>query len=86
MTISIELAPDEEQKLEEKARARGQVVSDYVRELIRKELNGGPANEAGRGQDLQRNPRTHPGRMGGKRLVRGSGHDSLRGDSGRGPK
>ena len=42
MTISIELAPDEEHRLEEKARARGQVVSDYVRELIRKELNGGP--------------------------------------------
>ena len=44
MTISIELAPDEDQKLEEKARGRGQVVSDYVRELIRKELNGGPRN------------------------------------------
>jgi hypothetical protein len=40
MTISIELAPDEERKLEEKARARGQVVSDFVRELIRNELSG----------------------------------------------
>jgi hypothetical protein len=43
MTISIELAPDEERKLEEKARARGQVVSDFVRELIRNELSGGHA-------------------------------------------
>jgi len=45
MTISIELAPDEEQKLEEKARAHGQIVSEYVRELIRKELNGGPGTQ-----------------------------------------
>jgi len=50
MTISIELAPDEEQKLEEKARARGQVVSDYVRELIRKELNGGPPAQPTKGK------------------------------------
>jgi hypothetical protein len=40
MTISVELAPDEERKLEEAARARGQVVSDFVRELIRNELSG----------------------------------------------
>jgi hypothetical protein len=42
MTISIELAADEVQMLEAKARARGQVVSDFVRELIRKELRNGP--------------------------------------------
>jgi len=52
MTISIELAPAEERKLEEKARARGQVVSDYVRDLIQKELNGGPPAEEAKEKTL----------------------------------
>jgi hypothetical protein len=45
MTINIELAPGEERKLEEKARARGQIVVDFVRDLIQKELDGGPGVE-----------------------------------------
>ncbi len=53
MTISIELAPDEEQKLEEKARSERPVaVSDYVRELIRKELNGGTSAQPAKGKNL----------------------------------
>jgi hypothetical protein len=48
--LSIELAPDEEQKLEEKARAQGQIHSDYVRELIRKELKVGPAAQHAKGK------------------------------------
>ena len=52
MTISIDLAPDDVRRLEEKARARGQVVSDFLRELIHRELSGGPEAEATGGKSL----------------------------------
>jgi predicted DNA-binding protein len=39
MTISIELSPDEEQKLQEHAAQRGQDTATYVHQLIKDDLN-----------------------------------------------
>jgi hypothetical protein len=42
MTISIELRPDEEQALRERAEAIGRKLADYVRHVLEEHLRSGP--------------------------------------------
>jgi hypothetical protein len=43
MTVTIDLTPDEEQRLSERAARQGQDVTAYVRRLIREDLTSAPA-------------------------------------------
>jgi len=46
MAITVDLAPEEEKKLGERARASGQNLAEFVRDLIRKEIHGNPPQSA----------------------------------------
>lgn len=42
MTITIELRPDEEQALRERAQASGRELPDYMRHIIEEHIRSGP--------------------------------------------
>lgn len=41
MTVTVELSPDEERRLQERAAQLGQDVTAYIQRLIREDLKGG---------------------------------------------
>jgi hypothetical protein len=43
MTVTIELSPDEERRLQERAARLGEDVTSYVHRLVRDDLEAGPA-------------------------------------------
>ena len=83
MTISIELRPEEERALLERARESGRDISQYVHQVLAEHLRSGQGSEAA-SKTFDEILAPCPRGMATGRDERRGDHRSLRGDQGRG--